>query len=48
MDPAPQEVEGTVDDIEVYSSWLHPWNTYSPHDHSKGEALFNKVDPTMD
>jgi hypothetical protein len=28
VDPAPQEVEGAVDDIEVYSPQSPSWNTY--------------------
>ena len=43
----PPEVEGR-DLVIVEPHYLCSWDSYSPHDHSEGDALFDKVDQTMD
>ena len=43
----PPEVEGR-DPVIVGPRYLCSWDNYSPYDHSKGDALFDKVDQTMD
>ena len=43
----PPEVEGR-DLVIVEPCYLCSWDSYSPHNHSEGDALFNKVDQTMD
>ena len=40
-------VEGR-DTVTVEPRYLCSWDSYSPHDHSEGDALFNEVDQTMD
>ena len=44
---APPEVEGG-DTVIVEPHYLCSWDSYSPYDHSKGNALFDEVDQTMD
>ena len=41
------EVEGR-DTVTIEPHYLCSWDTYSPHDHSEGDALFDEVDQTMD
>ena len=36
------------DMIIVEPHYLCSWDSYSPHDHSEGDALFDEVDQTMD
>ena len=43
----PPEVEGR-DSVIVEPRYLCSWDTYSPHDHSEGDALFDEADQTMD
>ena len=47
MAPPPSEVEGR-DPVIVEPCYLCSWDSYSPHDHSKGDALFDEADQTMD
>ena len=41
------EVEGG-DTVIVEPRYLCSWDSYSPYDHSEGDALFNEADQTMD
>ena len=43
---APEVEEG--DTVIVEPRYLCSWDSYSPHDHSEGNALFNEADQTMD
>ena len=43
----PPEVEGR-DLVIVEPHYLCSWDSYSPYDHSEGDALFDKADQTMD
>ena len=43
---APEVEEG--DTVIVEPRYLCSWDSYSPHDHSEGDALFDEVDQTMD
>ena len=43
----PPEVEGR-DSVIIEPRYLCSWDSYSPHDHSKGDALFDEADQTMD
>ena len=43
----PPEVEGR-DPVIIEPRYLCSWDSYSPHDHSEGDALFDEVDQTMD
>jgi hypothetical protein len=45
--PTPPEVEGR-DIVTIEPHYLCSWNSYSPYNHSEGDALFNEVDQTMD
>ena len=45
--PTSPEVE-SKDTVTIKPCYLYSWNDYSPHDHSKGDALFDKADQTMD
>ena len=36
------------DTVTVEPRYLCSWDTYSPHDHSEGDALFDEADQTMD
>ena len=36
------------DTVIVEPRYLCSWDSYSPHDHSEGDALFDKADQTMD
>ena len=47
MAATPSEVEGR-DPVIVEPCYLCSWDSYSPHDHSEGDALFNEADQTMD
>ena len=47
VDAATPEVE-EGDMVIVEPRYLCSWDSYSPHNHSEGDALFNKVDQTMD
>ena len=42
----PEVEEG--DTVIVEPHYLCSWDSYSPHDHSEGDALFDEVDQTMD
>ena len=42
----PEVEEGDM--VIVEPCYLCSWDSYSPHDHSEGDALFDKVDQTMD
>ena len=44
--PTP-EVEGG-DTVTVEPRYLCSWDSYSPYDHSEGDALFDEADQTMD
>ena len=41
------EVEGR-NTVTVEPRYLCSWDSYSPYDHSEGDALFDKADQTMD
>ena len=41
------EVEGG-DTVTVEPRYLCSWDSYSPYNHSEGDALFNEADQTMD
>ena len=41
------EVEGR-NTVTVEPRYLCSWDSYSPHDHSEGDALFDEADQTMD
>ena len=43
----PPEVE-EGDTVIVEPRYLCSWDSYSPHDHSEGDALFDEADQTMD
>ena len=43
----PPEVKGR-DTVSIESHYLCSWDSYLPHNHSEKDALFNKVDQTMD
>ena len=43
---APEMEEG--DTVIVEPRYLCLWDSYSPHDHSEGNALFDEADQTMD
>ena len=43
----PPEVEGR-DPVIVEPRYLCSWDSYSPHDHSEGDTLFDEADQTMD
>ena len=47
MAAMPSEVE-EGDTVIVEPRYLCSWDSYSPHDHSEGDALFDEVDQTMD
>ena len=36
------------DMVTVEPRYLCSWDSYSPYDHSEGDALFDEADPTMD
>ena len=36
------------DTVIVEPRYLCSWDSYSPHDHSEGDALFDEADQTMD
>ena len=36
------------DMVIVEPRYLCSWDSYSPHDHSEGNALFDEADQTMD
>ena len=42
----PEVEEG--DTVIVEPRYLCSWDSYSPYDHSEGDALFDEVDQTMD
>ena len=42
----PEVEEG--DTVIVEPHYLCSWDSYSPHDHSEGDALFDEADQTMD
>ena len=47
VDAQAPEMEGG-DTVIIEPRYLCSWDSYSPHDHSKGDALFDKADQTMD
>jgi hypothetical protein len=47
MAATPSEVEGG-DPVIVEPHYLCSWDSYSPHNHSKGDALFDEADQTID
>ena len=42
----PEVKEG--DTVIIEPCYLCSWDSYSPHDHSEGDALFDEADQTMD